>query len=107
MHVCKSYCCKHGTLSGGLKWTSCLLGSQFLAAESKHAVVAFVQVTAAEGFGKTRLFEILDDLEVKTRPIMEEARQRLAKEKGDSALQPHNISHALAGVFEMYCCSST
>lgn len=58
---------------------------------------SLVQVTAAEGFGKTRLFEILDDLEVKTRPIMEEARQRLAKEKGDAALQPHNISHALAG----------
>lgn len=55
------------------------------------------QVTAAEGFGKTRLFEILDDLEVKTRPIMEEARQRLAREKGEAALQPHNISHALAG----------
>eukprot|EP00878_Enallax_costatus_P001069 GHUV01001206.1.p1 GENE.GHUV01001206.1~~GHUV01001206.1.p1 ORF type:complete len:671 (+),score=225.42 GHUV01001206.1:78-2090(+) len=55
------------------------------------------KVTAAEGFGKRRLFEILDDLEVKTRPIMEEARKRLAKEKGESALLPHNISHALAG----------
>jgi hypothetical protein len=28
-----------------------------------------LQVTAAEGFGKTRLFEILDDLEAKTRPM--------------------------------------
>jgi hypothetical protein len=55
------------------------------------------QVTAAEGFGKTRLFEILDDLEVKTRPIMEAARDRLAKEKGAAALEPHNISQALAG----------
>jgi hypothetical protein len=54
-------------------------------------------VTAAEGFGKTRLFEILDDLEAKTRPIMEAARQRLAKEKGAAALEPHNISQALAG----------
>lgn len=55
------------------------------------------QVTAAEGFGKTRLFEILDDLEEKTRPIMQEARQRLAKEKGESALEPHNMGYALAG----------
>lgn len=55
------------------------------------------KVTAAEGFGKTRLFEILDDLEAKTRPIMEAARQRLAKEKGPAALEPHNISQALAG----------
>jgi hypothetical protein len=43
------------------------------------------------------LFEILDDLEEKTRPIMVEARQRLAKEKGESALEPHNIGYALAG----------
>lgn len=57
------------------------------------------QVTAAEGFGKTRLFEILDDLEEKTRPIMQEARQRLAKEKGESALEPHNMGYALAGGF--------
>jgi hypothetical protein len=54
-------------------------------------------VTAAEGFGKQRLFEILDDLEEKTRPIMQEARQRLTKEKGASALEPHNIGYALAG----------
>jgi hypothetical protein len=61
-------------------------------------IVLTLQVTAAEGFGKTRLFEILDDLEAKTRPIMEAARQRLAKEKGPSALEPHNISQALAGM---------
>lgn len=62
-----------------------------------------LQVTAAEGFGKVRLFEILDDLETKTRPIMEAARQRLAKEKGQDALQPHNISHALAGGGKICC----
>jgi hypothetical protein len=59
-----------------------------------------LQVTAAEGFGKARLFEILDDLEEKTRPIMTEAKARLAKEKGESALEPHNIGYALAGL----CC---
>jgi hypothetical protein len=56
-----------------------------------------LQVTAAEGFGKGRLFEMLDDLERKTRPLMEEARARLAAEKGEAALEPHNISQALAG----------
>ena len=55
------------------------------------------QVTAAEGFGKTRLFEILDDLEAKTRPIMAAARQRLAQDKGAAALEPWNMSYALAG----------
>jgi hypothetical protein len=51
----------------------------------------------AEGFGKARLFEMLDDLEEKTRPVMDAARQRLAQEKGQSALEPHNMSWALAG----------
>lgn len=55
-------------------------------------------MTAAEGFGKRRLFEILDDLEGKTKGLMEEARKKLAAEKGAAALEPHNISHALAGV---------
>ncbi|KAG2444565.1 hypothetical protein HXX76_001310 [Chlamydomonas incerta] len=55
------------------------------------------KVTAAEGFGKTRLFEIMDDLEAKTRPIMAAARERLAREKGASALEPWNMSYALAG----------
>ncbi|KAF8067346.1 pam-b [Scenedesmus sp. PABB004] len=56
-----------------------------------------LKVTAAEGFGKARLFEMLDDLEAQTRPLMEAARARLAREKGDAALEPHNISQALAG----------
>jgi hypothetical protein len=55
------------------------------------------QVTSAEGFGKGRLFEMMDDLEAKTRPLMEAARAQLAQEKGESALEPHNMSHALAG----------
>ena len=35
--------------------------------------------------------------QAKTRPLMEAARARLAAEKGAAALEPHNISHALAG----------
>ncbi|GBF88826.1 oligoendopeptidase f [Raphidocelis subcapitata] len=56
-----------------------------------------MKVTQAEGFGKARLFTIMDGLEARTRGIMEAARARLAKEKGAAALEPHNIGHALAG----------
>lgn len=58
------------------------------------------QVTSAEGFGKTRLFEILDDLESKSRPIMKAARKALAEAKGESALEPWNMGYALAGETE-------
>lgn len=46
---------------------------------------------------KQQLFEILDGLEQRTRSIMEQARKRLAAEKGEAALQPWNTSQALAG----------
>jgi hypothetical protein len=55
------------------------------------------KVTQAEGFGKLRLFEILDGLEARTRPLMEAARARVAAEKGAAALQPWNMGHALSG----------
>ena len=56
-----------------------------------------LQVSASEGFGKRRLFEILDDLEKQTRPINEAARKLLAAEKGEEALQPYNMPYALSG----------
>lgn len=56
------------------------------------------KVTNAEGFGKIRLFEILDTLEEGTRPIMEAARKRFADEKGGSnALEPWNQGFLMAG----------
>lgn len=55
------------------------------------------KVTSSEGFSKRRLFEIMDGLEKQSRPIMEAARQRLAKEKGEDALKAWNISYSLAG----------
>ena len=55
------------------------------------------KVTAAEGFGKARLFEILDGLEARTRPLMEAARAHVAATKGADALQPWNLGFALAG----------
>lgn len=39
------------------------------------------KVTMAEGFSKSRLFEIMDDLEGKTKGVMEAARQRLAERR--------------------------
>lgn len=60
-------------------------------------------MSQAEGFGKARLFGILDGLEARTRGLMGEARSRLAREKGAAALEPHNTGHALAGRFCLGC----
>jgi hypothetical protein len=57
-------------------------------------------VTTTEGFGKERLFEILGGLEEKTRPLMEEARQALANDKGEEALKPWNMGYYLTGDIE-------
>ncbi|KAJ3319689.1 hypothetical protein HDV06_006105 [Boothiomyces sp. JEL0866] len=56
-----------------------------------------MKVTNAEGFNKKALFKILDDLEVKSRPILEKARNLLAERKGKQALEPHNMTYAMAG----------
>jgi hypothetical protein len=50
------------------------------------------KVTNAEGFGKAKLFEILDGLETGTRSIMVGAREELAKRHGEDALEPWNTS---------------
>jgi len=55
------------------------------------------KVTQAEGFGKAALFEILDTLEVGTRPLMVEARKKLGEAKGEAALQPWNTAFMMAG----------
>eukprot|EP00193_Tetraselmis_chui_P018148 CAMPEP_0177782156 /NCGR_PEP_ID=MMETSP0491_2-20121128/18288_1 /TAXON_ID=63592 /ORGANISM="Tetraselmis chuii, Strain PLY429" /LENGTH=772 /DNA_ID=CAMNT_0019302379 /DNA_START=172 /DNA_END=2490 /DNA_ORIENTATION=- len=57
------------------------------------------KVTTTE-FGKGRLFEILGGLEEKTRPLMEEARQALANDKGEEALKPWNMGYYLTGDIE-------
>jgi len=54
-------------------------------------------VTNAEGFGKGRLFEILDGLEVGTRPLMEEGRRELERRFGPTALEPWNMGYMMAG----------
>ena len=55
------------------------------------------KVTSAEGFGKIKLFEILDGLEKDTRPIMAAAREELARRFGKEALEPWNTSFMMAG----------
>ncbi len=54
-------------------------------------------VTNAEGFGKDKLFEILDGLEEGTRPLMMKARQELEKKHGKEALDPWNTGFMMAG----------
>ena len=54
-------------------------------------------ITNAEGFGKNKLFDILDGLEEGTRHLLEEARKELAKRHGEDALEPWNISYKMAG----------
>jgi hypothetical protein len=54
-------------------------------------------VQAAEGFDKKRLFEILDGLEARTRPVMSAARAWVAQTHGAAALEPWNLGFATAG----------
>lgn len=55
------------------------------------------KVTQAEGFGKKRLFEMLDDLEEGTRPILKEARDEFKRRFGEEALSPWNMSYKMKG----------
>lgn len=55
------------------------------------------KVTNSEGFSKAKLFEILDGLEVGTRPLMEEARRELERRFGTAALEPWNSSYMMSG----------
>lgn len=54
-------------------------------------------VTNAEGFGKKKLFEILDGLEKGTRPLTEKARKDLEAIHGAKALEPWNTGFIMAG----------
>ncbi|VEU43068.1 unnamed protein product [Pseudo-nitzschia multistriata] len=54
-------------------------------------------VTNAEGFSKSKLFEILDGLEEGTRPLMAKARKDLEELHGVKALDPWNTSYMMAG----------
>jgi Zn-dependent oligopeptidase len=56
-----------------------------------------MKVQRTEGFSKKRLFELLDDLEVKTRDRAKQAIDNFAKEKGQGALEPWNFGHLRSG----------
>ena len=50
------------------------------------------KVTQAEGFSKAVLFEKLDDLEKKTKPLMQRAIAAVKAKKGEDAFLPYNLS---------------
>lgn len=54
-------------------------------------------VQNAEGFSKKKLFEILDDLEQGTRPLMLKARAEMERRHGKEALEPWNTGFMLSG----------
>jgi len=58
------------------------------------------KVTQAEGFGKARLFGILDTLRAGSDALLADARAALASAKGASALEPWNMGYAMAGDVE-------
>ena len=58
------------------------------------------KVKATEAMTKKELFEILGQLEERTRPLAAAARERLASLKGLDALKPWNRTAALAGASE-------
>ena len=55
------------------------------------------KVTNAEGFGKAKLFEMLDGLEEGTRPIMMEAREEFTRRFGKDGLLPWNMPYKMKG----------
>ena len=55
------------------------------------------KVSVNEGFGKEKLFAILDDLKQKTADACRESIDRLVNEKGDSARSPWNFAYYTAG----------
>jgi Peptidase family M3 len=55
------------------------------------------KVTNAEGFGKLKLFEMLDGLEQGTRSIMNIGRKELVTRHGEDVLQPWNTGYKMAG----------
>jgi hypothetical protein len=55
------------------------------------------KVQKAEGLSKKKLFELLDDLEVKTRDSNKIAVENFVKEKGEAARQPWNFRYYRSG----------
>ena len=58
------------------------------------------QVTQAEGFGKAKLFEILDTLKEGSDALLDNARAALAADKEAAALEPWNTGFCMAGDVE-------
>lgn len=55
------------------------------------------KVSINEGFGKDRLFEILDDLAVRTAEACRRSVEELVEEKGDAGVEPWNFPYYTSG----------
>ncbi len=55
------------------------------------------KVSTTEGFGRRRLFELLDDLELRTREALERYIEKVRTEHGEEALEPWNFRHVTMG----------
>ena len=55
------------------------------------------KVSNAEGFGKSKLFEMLNGLEQGTKSIMKNGREELVARHGEDALLPWNTGYKMAG----------
>jgi len=58
------------------------------------------KVTQAEGFGKKKLFDILDTLKEGSDALLSDAREALRNAKGDSSLEAWNSGYMMAGDVE-------
>jgi hypothetical protein len=58
------------------------------------------KVTQAEGFGKAKLFSILDTLLEGSESLLASARKQLSSDKGAAALQGWNVGYMMAGDVE-------
>jgi len=55
------------------------------------------KVSTTEGFGRTRLFELLDDLELRTRDALKRYMEDVRVKHGEQALKPWNFRHVTTG----------
>jgi len=55
------------------------------------------KVRRVEGLTKAQIFELLDDLEARTRDSAKRSLDGIRASKGESALEPWNLRHAVAG----------
>ena len=94
------FCLQHGfidIIQHRIQLAKCLSASQPNKNGKNYEDFYDYKVQQMEGFDKTTLFQMLDSLEIRTRPIMKVARNRLKDEFGPNALEPWNLSYYISG----------